>query len=81
MPIETFDFINARGNRLSGKIETPEVTLRGWVWIGTKVGPRRKRKRLLEKTTEVDEGVGSRSAPSGTHPERNCRRYICVSQA
>jgi hypothetical protein len=43
MPIETFDFINARGNRLSGKIETPEVTLRGWVWIGTKVGPRRKR--------------------------------------
>jgi hypothetical protein len=36
MPIETFDFINARGNRLSGKIETPEVTLRGWVWIGTK---------------------------------------------
>jgi hypothetical protein len=34
------------------------------------VGPRRKRKRLLEKTTEVDEGVGSRSAPSGADPER-----------
>ena len=81
MPIETFDFINARGNRLSGKIETPEVTLRGWVWIGTEVGPRRKRKRLLETTTEVDKGVGSRSAPIGAHPERNCRRYICVSQA
>ena len=30
MPIETFDFVNARGSRLSGKIETFEVTPRGW---------------------------------------------------
>jgi len=26
MPIETFDFVNARGSRLSGKIEAPEVS-------------------------------------------------------
>jgi uncharacterized OsmC-like protein/fermentation-respiration switch protein FrsA (DUF1100 family) len=30
MSIETFDFVNARGSRLSGKIETPELTPRGW---------------------------------------------------
>jgi pimeloyl-ACP methyl ester carboxylesterase len=33
MPIKTFDFSNARGNRLSGKIEAPEVTPRGWALL------------------------------------------------
>lgn len=33
MPIETFEFINARGSRLSGKIEAPEVTPRGWALL------------------------------------------------
>lgn len=33
MSIETFEFVGTRGNRLSGKIETPEVTPRGWALL------------------------------------------------
>lgn len=33
MPTETFTFASARGARLSGKIEIPEVTSRGWALL------------------------------------------------
>jgi uncharacterized OsmC-like protein/pimeloyl-ACP methyl ester carboxylesterase len=33
MPSETFDFVNARGSKLSGKIEAPEVMPRGWALL------------------------------------------------
>jgi hypothetical protein len=31
MPIEIFDFVNARGSRLSGRMTAPEVMPHGWV--------------------------------------------------
>ena len=33
MPIEIFDFVNARGSRPSGRMRPPEVMPRGWVLL------------------------------------------------